>query len=183
MAGSVNKAIIVGNLGGDPEVRQTQDGRAVANMTVATNETWKDRTTGEKRERTEWHRVAIFSEGLVRIAEQYLRKGSKVYLEGQIRTRKWQDKTTGQDRYSTEIVLQGYNSHLQILDSRGSASEGGHGDYGDRGGRYGGQGGQRDWQRDRGGQPAGDGDRYGTRDPAFDDPSGDGDGTDEDTPF
>ena len=117
MSGSVNKAIIVGNLGSDPEIRQTRDGRAVANLRVATNESWKDRNTGERNERTEWHRVAIFNEGLVRVVENYLQKGSKVYIEGQIRTRKWQDRE-GNDRYSTEIVLQNFNSQLHILDSR-----------------------------------------------------------------
>ena len=117
MSGSVNKAIIVGNLGADPEIRQTRDGRAVANLRVATNESWKDRNTGERNERTEWHRVAIFNEGLVRVVENYLQKGSKVYIEGQIRTRKWQDRE-GNDRYSTEIVLQNFNSQLHILDSR-----------------------------------------------------------------
>ena len=117
MSGSVNKAIIVGNLGADPEIRQTRDGRAVANLRVATNETWKDRNTGERNERTEWHRVTIFSEGLVRVVENLLQKGSKVYIEGQIRTRKWQDRD-GNDRYSTEIVLQNFNSQLHILDGR-----------------------------------------------------------------
>ena len=124
MAGSVNKVILVGNLGADPEIRHTQDGRAIAHLRIATNETWKDRTSGERRERTEWHRVVIFNEGLARIAEQYLRKGSKVYLEGQLQTRKW----TGQDgieRYTTEVVLQGYNAVLTMLDSRGGAGQSG----------------------------------------------------------
>jgi single-strand DNA-binding protein len=115
MAGSVNKVILVGNLGKDPEVRHTQDGRAIANLSVATSETWKDKASGEKRERTEWHRVVIFSEGLAKIAQQYLRKGSKVYLEGQLQTRKWTDND-GQDRYSTEVVLQGFNAVLTMLD-------------------------------------------------------------------
>jgi single-strand DNA-binding protein len=118
MAGSVNKVILIGNLGADPEIRRTSDGRPVANLRVATNESWRDKTTGERRERTEWHRVVIFNEGLCRIAEQYLKKGAKVYLEGQLQTRKWQDKE-GQDRYSTEVVLQGFNSQLQMLDARG----------------------------------------------------------------
>jgi len=118
MAGSVNKVILVGNLGADPEIRRTGDGRPVANLRVATSESWKDKTTGERREKTEWHRVVIFNEGLCRIAEQYLKKGAKVYLEGQLQTRKWQDKE-GQDRYSTEVVLQGFNSQLTMLDSRG----------------------------------------------------------------
>ncbi|MDO6732213.1 single-stranded DNA-binding protein [Marinovum sp. 2_MG-2023] len=117
MAGSVNKVILIGNLGRDPEVRNFQNGGKVCNLTVATSENWKDRNTGERRERTEWHRVAIFSEGLVRVAEQYLRKGSKVYIEGQLQTRKWQDQS-GQDRYSTEVVLQGFGSTLTMLDGR-----------------------------------------------------------------
>lgn len=124
MAGSVNKVILIGNLGADPEIRHTQDGRPIAHLRIATNETWKDRNTGERRERTEWHRVVIFNEGLVRIAEQYLRKGSKVYLEGQLQTRKW----TGQDgieRYTTEVVLQGYNAALTMLDSRAGAGQAG----------------------------------------------------------
>ncbi|HAK62229.1 MAG: single-stranded DNA-binding protein [Pseudomonadota bacterium] len=118
MAGSVNKVILVGNLGADPEIRRTQDGRPIANLRIATSESWKDRNTGERREKTEWHRVVIFNEGLCRVVEQYLRKGSKVYLEGQLQTRKWQDQS-GQDRYSTEVVLQGFNSVLTMLDSAG----------------------------------------------------------------
>jgi single-strand DNA-binding protein len=137
MAGSINKVILVGNLGADPEIRRTQDGRPIANLRVATSESWRDKNTGERRERTEWHRVVIFNEGLCRVAEQYLRKGSKVYLEGQLQTRKWQDQS-GQDRYSTEVVLQGFNGNLTMLDGRsgGGMSEGG-GDF-DRGGSYGG---------------------------------------------
>ena len=127
MAGSVNKVILVGNLGADPEVRQTQDGRPIVNLRVATSENWKDKNTGERRERTEWHRVVIFSEGLARVAEQYLRKGSKVYIEGQLQTRKWQDQS-GQDRYSTEVVLQGFNSTLTMLDGRRDG--GGSSDFG-----------------------------------------------------
>jgi single-strand DNA-binding protein len=123
MAGSVNKVILIGNLGADPEIRHTQDGKPVANLRVATSESWKDRNTGERRERTEWHRVVIFSEGLCRIAEQYLRKGSKVYLEGQIQTRKWEDQS-GTERYTTEIVLQGFNSTLTMLDGRSGGAEG-----------------------------------------------------------
>ncbi|HZQ12663.1 MAG TPA: single-stranded DNA-binding protein [Pseudolabrys sp.] len=118
MAGSVNKVILVGNLGADPEVRRTQDGRPIVNLRVATSDTWRDKTTGERREKTEWHRVVIFSEGLAKVAEQYLKKGSKVYLEGSLQTRKWQDKD-GQDRYSTEVVLQGFNSQLTMLDRAG----------------------------------------------------------------
>jgi len=124
MAGSVNKVILVGNLGADPEIRHTQDGRPIANLRVATSESWRDRNTGERREKTEWHNVVIFNEGLCKIAEQYLRKGSKVYLEGQLQTRKWQDRE-GQDRYTTEVVLQGFNGTLTMLDGRnGGASAG-----------------------------------------------------------
>jgi len=122
MAGSVNKVILIGNLGADPEIRRTQDGRPIVNLRVATSETWRDKGTGEKRERTEWHRVVIFSEGLARVAEQYLKKGAKVYLEGQLQTRKWQDQQ-GQDRYSTEEVLQGFNSQLTMLDRSGSSGD------------------------------------------------------------
>ena len=115
MAGSVNKVILVGNLGKDPEIRRTQDGRPIANLRVATTETWRDKTTGERREKTEWHSVVIFNEGLCRVAEQYLKKGAKVYIEGALQTRKWQGQD-GQDRYSTEVVLQGFNSVLTMLD-------------------------------------------------------------------
>lgn len=124
MAGSVNKVILVGNLGADPEIRHTKDGKPIANLSVATSESWKDRATGERREKTEWHRVVIFNEGLTRIAEQYLRKGSKVYLEGQLQTRKWQDQS-GMDKYTTEVVLQGFNSTLTMLDSRSEGASGG----------------------------------------------------------
>jgi single-strand DNA-binding protein len=123
MAGSVNKVILVGNLGKDPEIRRTQDGRPIANLSVATSESWKDKNTGERKEKTEWHRVVIFNEGLCRIAEQYLKKGSKVYLEGALQTRKWQDKD-GNDKYSTEVVLQGFNSSLTMLDGRGGGGGG-----------------------------------------------------------
>ena len=125
MAGSVNKVILIGNLGADPEIRRTQDGRPIANLRVATSENWRDKATGERKEKTEWHRVVIFSEGLCRIAEQYLKKGMKVYLEGQLQTRKWTDQQNI-ERYSTEIVLQGFNSTLTMLDSRGA---GGGGDF------------------------------------------------------
>ena len=118
MAGSVNKVILVGNLGADPEVRSLPSGGKVVNLSVATSESWRDKNSGERKERTEWHRVVIFSEGLTRVAEQYLRKGSKVYIEGQLQTRKWQDQS-GQDKYSTEVVLQGFNSNLTMLDGRG----------------------------------------------------------------
>ena len=121
MAGSVNKVILIGALGRDPEVRTFQNGGKVCNLRIATSETWKDRATGERKEKTEWHSVAIFQEGLVRIAEQYLKKGSKVYIEGQLQTRKWQDQS-GVDKYSTEVVLQGFGGTLTMLDGR---SEGG----------------------------------------------------------
>lgn len=139
MSGSVNKVILIGNLGRDPEVRTFQNGGKVCNLRIATSETWKDRTTGERRERTEWHTVAIFSEGLVRVAEQYLRKGSKVYLEGKLQTRKWQDQS-GQDKYSTEIVLQGFDATLVMLDGRSEGGAGGGGGGQDQGygGDYGG---------------------------------------------
>ncbi|WGW02791.1 single-stranded DNA-binding protein [Tropicibacter oceani] len=143
MAGSVNKVILVGNLGRDPEVRSFQNGGKVCNLRIATSETWKDRNTGERREKTEWHSVAIFQEGLVRVAEQYLRKGSKVYIEGQLQTRKWQDQS-GQDRYSTEVVLQGYGGSLVMLDGPqggGSGGGGGGGYGGGAGGGYGGDSG------------------------------------------
>ena len=135
MAGSVNKVILIGNLGADPEIRRTQDGRPVANLRLATSDSWKDKTTGERREKTEWHRVVIFNENLCRIAEQYLKKGSKVYIEGALQTRKWQDQS-GQDRYSTEVVLQGFRGELTLLDRAGGAGAGaGGGDSGaDEGG-------------------------------------------------
>jgi single-strand DNA-binding protein len=132
MAGSVNKVILIGNLGADPEIRRTQDGRPVANLRVATSDSWRDKATGERRERTEWHRVVIFNEGLCRIAEQYLKKGAKVYLEGQLQTRKWQDQQ-GQDRYSTEVVLQGFNSQLTMLDRAGAGGAGAGSDAGEPG--------------------------------------------------
>lgn len=113
---SVNKVILLGALGADPEVRHTQDGRPIVNLSVATSESWKDKNSGERKEKTEWHRVVIFSEGLAKIAERYLKKGSKVYIEGQLQTRKWQDQS-GNDRYSTEVVLSGFNGTLTMLDS------------------------------------------------------------------
>src|SRR5713226_9682914 len=123
MAGSVNKVILVGNLGKDPEIRRTQDGRPIANLRIATSESWRDKTTGERKEKTEWHSVVVFNEGLCRVVEQYLKKGAKVYIEGQLQTRKWQGQD-GQDRYSTEVVLQGFNSTLTMLDARGGGSAG-----------------------------------------------------------
>jgi single-strand DNA-binding protein len=135
MAGSVNKVILVGNLGRDPEVRTFQNGGKVCNLRIATSETWKDRNTGERRERTEWHSVVIFNENLARLAEQYLRKGSKVYLEGKLETRKWQDQS-GQDRYSTEVVLRPYAGEMTFLDSR---EGGGMGERDSMGSQMGGQ--------------------------------------------
>jgi single-strand DNA-binding protein len=129
MAGSVNKVILIGNLGADPEIRRTQDGRPIANLRVATSETWRDKASGERKEKTEWHRVVIFSEPLCRIVEQYLKKGSKVYLEGSLQTRKWQDQQ-GQDHYSTEVVLQGFNAQLTMLDRVGGGAEAGYGNGG-----------------------------------------------------
>jgi single-strand DNA-binding protein len=146
MAGSINKVILIGNLGADPEVRTFQNGGKVCNLRIATSETWKDRDSGERRERTEWHSVVIRSEPLIRVAEQYLRKGSKIYVEGQLETRKWQDQS-GQDRYSTEVVLRPYRSELTMLDSRGEGGGGGYGGgqqdggFDDRGGAGGGAGG------------------------------------------
>ena len=137
MAGSVNKVILIGNLGNEPEVRTFQNGGKVCNLSVATSERWKDKQTGERREKTEWHRVAIFSEPLVRVAEQYLKKGSKVYIEGQLETRKWQDQS-GQDRYSTEVVLRPYRSELTMLDGRGDGGGGGNYAQGGGGGYAGG---------------------------------------------
>jgi single-strand DNA-binding protein len=148
MAGSVNKVILIGNLGRDPEVRTFQNGGKVCNLRIATSETWKDRNSGERKERTEWHSVAIFSEPLARVAEQYLRKGSKVYIEGQLETRKWQDQS-GQDRYSTEVVLRPYKSELTMLDGR---------DGGGGGGNFGGGGGGQSGYDDRDGGYGGGGD-------------------------
>ncbi|KQY14362.1 single-stranded DNA-binding protein [Rhizobium sp. Root482] len=147
MAGSVNKVILIGNLGADPEIRRTQDGRPIANLNIATSETWRDKGSGERKEKTEWHRVVIFNEGLCKVAEQYLKKGAKVYIEGALQTRKWQDKD-GQDRYSTEVVLQGFNSTLTMLDGRegggGGAGRGGADYGGGNQGNYGGSGGDYD---------------------------------------
>ncbi|MBE5074994.1 single-stranded DNA-binding protein [Erythrobacteraceae bacterium E2-1 Yellow Sea] len=142
MAGSLNKVMLIGNLGADPEIRSFQNGGKVANLRIATSETWKDRNTGERQERTEWHTVAIFSEGLVGVVERYLKKGSKVYIEGQLQTRKWQDQQ-GNDRYSTEIVIRGMNGTLTMLDGAGGGQGGG-------GGRSGGG-----WNQGGGGQDAG----------------------------
>src|SRR6202048_2138497 len=142
MAGSVNKVILVGNLGKDPEIRRTQDGRPIANLSVATSESWRDKATGERKEKTEWHRVVIFNEGLCKVAEQYLKKGAKVYIEGQLQTRKWTDQS-GVEKYSTEVLLQGFNSNLTMLDGR---SGGGGGSFGsdESGGDFG-SGGRSSW--------------------------------------
>jgi single-strand DNA-binding protein len=162
MAGSVNKVILIGNLGRDPEVRSFQNGGKVCNLRIATSETWKDRNTGERKEKTEWHTVAIFNEGLVRIAEQYLKKGSKIYVEGQLETRKWQDQS-GQDKYSTEVVLRNYGGTLTMLDGRdgggGGMGGGGGGGYDDRdsGGGYDQQGGGYGGDRSSGGGNSGGG--------------------------
>ena len=134
MAGSVNKVILVGNLGRDPEIKQMPSGSSIANLSVATSETWRDKNTGERKEKTEWHRVVIFNEGLCKVAEQYLKKGAKVYLEGQLQTRKWTDQS-GVEKYSTEVVLQGFNSNLTMLDGRsggggGYGADEGSGDFG-----------------------------------------------------
>ena len=129
MAGSVNKVILIGNLGKDPEVRRLNSGEPVVNLSVATSENWRDKQTGERKEKTEWHRVVIFNENLAKVAEQYLKKGAKVYIEGQLQTRKWQDQS-GQEKYSTEVVLQRYRGELTMLDSRGG---GGGGDYAQEG--------------------------------------------------
>ncbi|WP_112941641.1 MULTISPECIES: single-stranded DNA-binding protein [unclassified Rhizobium] len=154
MAGSVNKVILIGNVGADPEIRRTQDGRPIANLRIATSETWRDRNSGERREKTEWHTVVVFNEGLCKVVEQYVKKGAKLYIEGALQTRKWQDQQ-GQDRYSTEVVLQGFGSTLTMLDGRG---EGG----GERsGGGYGGGRGSNAGGGDFGGG-GGYGDDYGS---------------------
>ena len=147
MAGSVNKVILIGNVGADPEIRRTQSGAPIANLRIATSESWRDRNSGERREKTEWHNVVVFNEGLCKVVEQYVKKGAKLYIEGALQTRKWQDKD-GNDRYSTEVVLQGFNSTLTMLDGRGEGggrggdfgggsgggSFGGYDDYGNGGG-------------------------------------------------
>lgn len=162
MAGSVNKVILIGNVGADPEIRRTQDGRPIANLRIATSESWRDRNSGERREKTEWHSVVVFNEGLCKVVEQYVKKGAKLYIEGALQTRKWQDQT-GNDRYSTEIVLQGFNSTLTMLDGRGEGGGARGGDFGgDNGGSsFGGASGGNSYDQSpsrggsRGGQPAG----------------------------
>ncbi len=182
MAGSVNKVILVGNLGRDPESRSFQNGGKVVNLRIATSESWKDRNTGERKEKTEWHSVAIFNEGLANVAERFLRKGSKVYIEGQLQTRKWQDQN-GQDKYSTEVVLQGFNSVLTMLDGPGG-NQGGGGS----GGRSGGG----DWGGDDfGGGSSGGGQSGGSRGGGYNSggnkgggfSGGFGDDLDDDVPF
>lgn len=152
MAGSVNKVILIGNVGADPEIRRTQDGRPIANLRIATSETWRDRNSGERREKTEWHNVVVFNEGLCKVVEQYVKKGAKLYIEGALQTRKWQDQT-GNDRYSTEVVLQGFGSTLTMLDGRGEG--GGASRGGDFGGssNFGGAGGGQGYD-DYGSRPA-----------------------------
>ncbi|MBX7500595.1 single-stranded DNA-binding protein [Qipengyuania sp. YG27] len=159
MAGSLNKVMLIGNLGADPEIRSFQNGGKVANLRIATSETWKDRNTGERQERTEWHTVAIFSEGLVGVVERFLRKGSKVYIEGQLQTRKWQDQS-GNDRYSTEVVIRGMNGTLTMLDgAQGGSGGGGGGQRGggswDQGGGSSGGGSGGGWNQGGGGSSGG----------------------------
>jgi single-strand DNA-binding protein len=161
MAGSLNKVMLIGNLGADPEIRSFQNGGKVANLRIATSETWKDRNTGERQERTEWHNVAIFSEGLVGVVERYLRKGSKVYIEGQLQTRKWQDQS-GQDKYTTEVVIRGMNGTLTMLDGApgGGGGQRGGGDWNQGGGSSGGGGGS-SWGQGGGGSSGGGGSNFG----------------------
>lgn len=149
MAGSVNKVILVGNLGRDPEIRSTQDGTRVANLSLATSESWRDKNSGERREKTEWHRVVIFNERLVEVAEKYLRKGSKIYIEGQLQTRKWTDQS-GQEKYTTEVVLQRFRGELTMLDTRGGGEQPGMAEASQDGPSYGGGG-----SGGRGGPPSG----------------------------
>lgn len=163
MAGSVNKVILVGNLGADPEIRRLNSGDPVVNIRVATSETWRDKNSGDRKEKTEWHNVVIFNDNLAKVAEQYLKKGMKVYVEGQLQTRKWQDQS-GQDRYTTEIVLQKFRGELQMLDARGQGGEGGQVGY-DRGGGRGSDFGQSgpgdDYGRGGGGNRGGGGGGFG----------------------
>ena len=168
MAGSVNKVILVGNLGADPEVRRLNSGEPVVDLRIATSETWRDKNSGERKEKTEWHQVVIFNDNLAKVAEQYLKKGMKVYLEGALQTRKWQDQN-GQDRYSTEVVLQGFNSNLTMLDGRGEGG-GDNAGYGDRSGGF-------------SGPPAGRGDGGGGRRPQANAPAFESGGMDDDIPF
>ena len=165
MAGSLNKVMLIGNLGADPEIRSFPNGGKVANLRIATSEQWKDRNTGERQERTEWHTVSIFSEGLINVVERFLRKGSKVFVEGQLQTRKWQDQQ-GNDRYSTEVVLRGFNGTLTMLDgpqggSGSGSGGGGYGGGGSRGGDYGGGSGQSGGGWNQGGGGSGGGGQSG----------------------
>ncbi|MEE4288687.1 MAG: single-stranded DNA-binding protein [Erythrobacter sp.] len=179
MAGSLNKVMLIGNLGADPEIRTFQNGGKVANLRIATSESWKDRNTGERREKTEWHTVAIFSEGLVGVVERYVKKGSKVFIEGQLETRKWQDQN-GNDRYSTEVVIRNYGGTLTMLDGASGGGGGGGGSYGGGGGQrsggtYGGdQGGG--WNQGGGGAGGGSGGSGGGQGGGYDD-------LDDDIPF
>ncbi len=185
MAGSLNKVMLIGNLGADPEIRSFQNGGRVANLRIATSENWKDKNTGERREKTEWHTVAIFSDGLVNVVERYLKKGSKVFVEGKLQTRKWQDQN-GNDRYSTEVVIQGLGGTLTMLDGRGDGGGmgGGGGGYGggNQGGGYGGGGGGQGggqsggWNQGGGGSGGGAGGGAGGQDGGYDD-------LDDDIPF
>lgn len=177
MAGSVNKVILIGNLGKDPEVRNTQDGTKIVNLTLATSETWNDRASGERKERTEWHRVVIFNDRVADVAERFLKKGQKVYVEGSLQTRKWTDQQ-GQERYTTEVVIGRFNGNLTMLSGRGEGGGeemGGGGGYGDD---RGGGGGGRSYGGGRGGQ-AGSGGRGG----GWDKPKGGGSDLDDDIPF
>jgi single-strand DNA-binding protein len=170
MSGSLNKVMLIGNLGKDPEIRRTQDGRPIANFTLATTDSWRDRQTGEKRDKTEWHNIVIFSEGLTKVCEQYLKKGMKVYIEGALQTRSWEDQQ-GQKRYTTEIVLQNFGGTLIMLDGRGGPGGGAQDDYAQQGGddfgATGGRGGGRGNDRaiERGAAPAARG--GGAKQPAF----------------
>ena len=173
MAGSVNKVILIGNLGADPEIRSFQNGGRVANLRIATSENWKDKNTGERREKTEWHSVAIFSDGLIGVVERYVKKGSKVYIEGKLQTRKWQDQS-GNDRYSTEVVIQGMGGTLTMLDSAGGGSSGG--------GSYGGGSGSGNYGS-AGGSSGGGGDGWGSGGSSGNDGGGYSDDLDDDVPF
>ncbi len=187
MAGSLNKVMLIGNLGADPEIRSFQNGGRVANLRIATTETWKDRNSGERQERTEWHTVAIFSEGLVGVVERFLRKGSKVYIEGQLQTRKWQDQS-GNDRYSTEVVIRGLNGTLTMLDGASGGQRGGGssgGDWNQGGGGGGSYGGGSGGGSGGGGWNQGGGGSSGGGAPAGGAPAGGGygDDLDDDIPF
>jgi single-strand DNA-binding protein len=184
MAGSVNKVILVGNLGKDPEVRQTQDGSKIVNLTLATSETWNDRASGERKERTEWHRVVIFNDRTADVAERFLKKGAKIYVEGALQTRKWTDQQ-GQERYTTEVVIGRFNGQLTMLDTRSSSGSsdggygGGEGDYG--GGSSGGGGSYQQRERAPAARPAGG--RGGSGAPSWDAPKGGGSDLDDEIPF